>query len=71
VDTKALQTIARAIRRISGPAIPPLTRPIGHGGLGLRLESGDLPVQLLGEPHVIGVQQGNVLAGCVADPEVA
>jgi len=70
-DTKRRHHIPPLILRAPRPAVPPLGRPIDQRCLGVLLQQLHLVTQLLWQPDIIGIEEGEVGATGLRDTEVA
>jgi hypothetical protein len=62
--------VALGIVSVSCPAVPPLYRTADHGCSGLGFKDRELALELGGEPYVVRIQEGDVLASRVPDTKI-
>ena len=58
-------------RRVAAPAVPQQRATVDHGDVGAHVEESDLLLQLVGFPGVVRIEEADVLAVGVREPEIA
>ncbi len=65
-----LHAVTPRIGQLAGPAIPVLGLSVDHRRLRVRIQDGQLLLQLVRKPDIVGIQKGDVRAGCFSNPQV-